>query len=87
MQISKKSKTFSEFSLQFCNLHNFFDVSTKKLRPIASIFPKLWTPNEAVTSISKRSVFGASLGSQRGNGFQTRLKSVRQNFYPLVSSL
>ena len=52
---------------------------------VVYIFPKLFTAEDAVTQMSKMSLFRASFGSQRGNGSQTLLESARQHFYPFAS--
>ena len=41
----------------------------------------------AVTETSKRSCFRTPLANERVNGFQTLLKSARNNYYPLFSSI
>ena len=58
MQLSQKKKTFSQvFSKFLKSSFNFEHFQTKKKTLIAEVFPKLRTPKNIVSSISKRSRF------------------------------
>ena len=48
---------------------------------IAEVFPKLQTPKNMVTSMSKKSHFKGSFGKQHGKRAQTLLKFAWQNLY------
>ena len=42
------------------------------------------TPNEVLTYMSKRPYFRTRFGKQLVSGFETRLKSVRHNYYRIL---
>ena len=48
------------------------------------MFPKLSTPMDVATEMSKRSCLRQPFGSQRVNSYQTLLKSSRHHFYTPV---
>ena len=54
---------------------------------IAGVFPKLQTPKNVVTSVSKKSRFKGSFGKQRGKRDQTLLKFACQYHYHIYWSL
>ena len=54
---------------------------------IAGVFPKLQTPKNVVTSVSKKSRFKGSFGKQRGKRDQTLLKFPCQYHYHIYWSL
>ena len=54
---------------------------------IAEVFPKLQTPKNMVTSMSKKSHFKGSFGKQHGKRAQTLLKFAWQNLYHIYWSL
>ena len=54
---------------------------------IAGVFPKLQTPKNVVTSVSKKSRFNGSFGKQRGKRDQTLLKFACQYHYHIYWSL
>ena len=47
---------------------------------IADVFPKLYTPKDVVTEMSKRPRFRTLFHSQHVKEFQTLLKSEQQHF-------
>ena len=58
MQLSrKKKKIFSIFFQHFGNLVEILDIFEKTVTLIAEVFPKLRTPKNMFSSISKRSRF------------------------------
>ena len=54
---------------------------------IADLFPKLRTPKNMVTSMSKKSRFKRSFGKQHGKRAQTLLKFAWQHLYHIYWSL
>ena len=54
---------------------------------IADLFPKLRTPKNMVTSMSKKSRFKGSFGKEHGKRAQTLLKFAWQNLYHIYWSL
>ena len=75
MQLSRKQKTFSEFFAAFLKSSlNFEHFQQKKMTLIAEVFPKLPTPKNIVTSVSKKFRFKGSFGKQHGKCAQTLLK-------------
>ena len=54
---------------------------------IAEVFPKLRTPKNMVTSMSKKSRFKGSFGKQHGKRAQTLLKFAWQHLYHIYWSL
>ena len=59
----------------------------KKMTLIAEVFPKLQTPKNMVTSMSKKSRFKGSFGKQHGKRAQTLLKVPWQHLYHIYWSL
>ena len=53
---------------------------------IAEVFPKLRTPKNMVTSMSKKSRFKGSFGKQHGKGAQTLLKFAWEYLYHIYWS-
>ena len=61
MQVSGKQKTFSQFFTAFYKSSlNFEHFQKKKMPLIPEAFPKLRTPKNMVTSMSKKSSFKGS---------------------------
>ena len=84
MQLSRKQKTFSEFFSAFLKSSlNFehFQKKKKKMTLIAQVFPKLRTPKNIVTSMSKKSRFNGSFGKQHGKRAETLLKFAWEYLY------
>ena len=82
MQLSQKQKTFSEFSsASLKSSLNFENFQKKKMTLIAEVFPRVQTPKNMVTSMSKKSRFKGSFGKQHGKRAQTLLKFAWQNLY------
>ena len=88
MQVSRKQKTFYQFSSAFlkCNL-NFEHFPKKKMSLIAEVFPKLRSPKNKVRSISIKSRLKGSFGKQHGKRNQTLLKFAWQYLYHIHWSL
>ena len=63
------------------------NIFNKKITLIAEVFPKLRTPKNMVTSMSKKSRFKRSFGKQHGKRAQTLLKFAWQNLYHIYWSL
>ena len=81
MQLSQKQKTFSEFSsASLKSSLNFEHLQKKKMTLIAEVFPRVQTPKNMVTSMSKKSRFKGSFGKQHGKRDQTLLKFAWQYF-------
>ena len=57
------------------------NIFKKKMTLIAKVFPKLGTPKNMVTSMSKKSRFKGSFAKQHGKRAQTLLKFAWQNLY------
>ena len=75
MQLSQKQKTFSRFFSAFLKSSlNFKHFEKKRMTLIAEVFPKLRTPKNMVTSMSKKSRFKGFFGKQHGKGTHTLLK-------------
>ena len=79
MQLDQKPKTFAEFFFAFLKSTSNFEHFRKKGNLIANVFPKLRTPKNMVTSMSKKSRFRGSLERQHGNRAQTFLKFAWQH--------
>ena len=63
------------------------NIFKKKMTLIAEVFPKLRTPKNMVTSMSKKSRFKGSFGKQHGKRAQTLLKFAWQHLYHIYWSL
>ena len=88
MQLSQKQKTFSEFSsVSLKSSLNFEHFQKKKMTLIAEVFPRVQTPKNMVTSMSKKSRFKGSFGKQHGKRAQTLLKFAWQHLYHIYWSL
>ena len=88
MQLSQKPKKISEFFSAFLKSSlNFEHFHQKKMSLIADLFPKLWTPENLVRSMSKKSRFKGSFGKQHGKRAQTLLKFAWQHLYHIYWSL
>ena len=88
MQLSRKQKTFSEFFAAFLKSSlNFEHFQQKKMTLIAEVFPKLRTPKNIVTSVSKKFRFKGSFGKQHGKCAKTLLKIAWQELYRIYWSL
>ena len=89
MQLSQKQKTFSQFFSAFLkstlNLEHF--PKKKKTTLPAEVFPKLQTPKNMVTSMSKKSRFNGSFRKQYGKRAQTLFKLAWQYLYRIYWSL
>ena len=88
MQLSLKLKNF--FWIFFCIFEisfKFWTFSKKRLTLVAEVFPKLRTPKNMVTSMSKKSPFNWSFGKQHGKRDQTLLKFPWHHLYHIYWSL
>ena len=84
MQLSRKQKTFSDFFSVFLESSwNFEHFAKKRMTLIADVFPKLRTPKNMVTSMSKKSRFKGSFGKQHDKRAQTFLKFAWQHLYDI----
>ena len=68
-------------------IHQSLDILEKKVTLIASVFLKLWTLKDALRKMSKKPGFRASFDSQHAKKSQTLMKSSRQHFDHISSSL
>ena len=87
MQLSRKQKTFSEFFSAFLKSSLDFEHFQTNMTLIVEVFPKLRTPKNMVTSMSKKSRFKGSFGKQHGKRAQTLLKFAWQHLYHIYWSL
>ena len=78
----KNAKLFQDFLLHFWNVHEIYNILTKRMSVLASLFPKLLFRKEVATETSKRSRFKTPFGNQRVNAFQIPLKVARHHYYP-----
>ena len=84
MQVSRKQKTFSEFSAALIKSNlNFEHSQKKKMSLIADVFPKVRSPKNLVSSMSKNPRFKGSFGKQQSTRAQTLLKFAWQNLYDI----
>ena len=84
------SKTKNFFWIFFCIFEisfNFWTFSKKRITLIAELFPKLGTPKNMITSMSKKSSFNGSFGKQHGKDAQSSLKFPWQYLYHIYWSL
>ena len=81
MQLPGKQKSFCEFFSAFLESSLNFEHFQKKMTLIAEVFPKLRTPKNMVTAMSKKSRFKRSFGKQHGKRAQTLWKFAWQNLY------
>ena len=81
MQLSRKQKTFSEFFSAFLKSSLDFEHFQTNMTLIVEVFPKLRTPKNMVTSMSRESRFKGSFGKQHGKRAQTLLKFAWQHLY------
>ena len=75
MQLSNKSKIFSEIFTPFLKFTSNFKHFKKKMTLIAYLFLELRTAKHVVTKMSKNHLFRISFDSQHSKGFETLLKS------------
>ena len=87
MQLSKKRKTFSNFSFRLCNLHQNLNIFKPKMMLIANEFPKLETVKNLVRPLSKKRRFRKSFDSQHVKESQTLVKSAWEHFYHFFITL
>ena len=85
MQLSKKQKTFSQFSAAFLkSASNFEHFEKKNQRLIAYVYPKSQIANNFFRWMLKKPHFRTPFNSQCAKGSQTLLKSARQYFYHIL---
>ena len=80
-QLSQKRKASQGFLLRFWNVHQVLKILIKKLSLLAKVYPKLLTPNEVETQMSKRHFFRTSFGKQCVSGFEALLQSPQHRYY------
>ena len=78
----KNGRLFLDFSLKFWKAREIYNISKKRMRVLAKLFPKLLFRTEVATETSRRSFFRTPFGNQRVNGFQTQLKVATPHYYP-----
>ena len=78
----KNGRVFPDILLDFCNVHEIYNIFKKTMSVLAWLFPKLLFPKEVATETSRMSFFRTPLGNQRVNMFQTTLKDARHHYYP-----
>ena len=79
MQLSLKQFVCSNSFLHFSNVDKILKICQKKMTLMADVFAKLWTPENVVRLISKKSCIRGSFDKQHGKCDQILLKSERQN--------
>ena len=89
MQVSRKQKMFSQFFSAILKSNLNFERFQKKnkMTLTAEVFPKLQTPKNMVTSMSKKSPFKRSLTKQHEKHAQILFKSPWQHLYHIYWSL
>ena len=80
-QLSRKREAFSTFFIAFLKCTSSLEHFEKKMSLLVSVFPKLLTPNEVVTEMSKKPYFRTHFGKERVSGFEKLLKSARHHYY------
>ena len=83
----KKWKLFLGFLFHLWNVHQLSNIFKKKMIVIANVFPKLQTVKYLVKPLSRKLLFRTSFDNQRINGYRTVVKSAREHFYHIFSSL
>ena len=78
----KNGRLFLDFLLKFWNAREIYNISKKRMRVLALLFPKLLFRTEVATETSRRSFFRTPFGNQRVNGFQRPLKVATHHYYP-----
>ena len=66
MHLSRKQKSFSEFSHAFCNSALSLEHFQKKMTLIAYVFPKLPTTKNVLRQMSKSSLFREPVDRRHG---------------------
>ena len=89
MKLPKKEKATSRVSAAFLKSRLYFEYfpKKKKMTFIASAFPRLRTPKDMVTWMSKKSCFRRPFNKEHGKQDQTLLKSESQHLYHLYWSM
>ena len=87
IQLSQKRKNFPNFSFHFWNLHQILNILKKNMIFIATLFRKLLTVRDLVTTLSKKHRSRTPFDSQHVKGSKGRVKSAWKNFYHILSSL
>ena len=77
----KNDKHFLEFLFNFSNLDKILRIFKTKIKFIAEIFGRLFSPRNVVTWIPESSCFRRPFHSQHVHLSQTLLKSAQQHFY------
>ena len=80
-------KLFLNFLLHFSDLRPILNFLKKKMIFIAIAFPKLQTVKDLVRPLSKKCRFRTPFESQHVKGPQTFVKSAREHFHHIISSL
>ena len=83
----RNKKLFLNFFLHFSNLVENLNIFKKKVSLVAEVFPKLRSPKNMVTSMSKNSSYKASFAKQHGKRTQRLLKFAWQHLYHIYLSL
>ena len=83
----KNEKLFLSCLFHFWILQLILNIFKKRNSVIANVCPILQTVKDLVRPISKKHCFRTSFDSQLVKGSQTLLKSVREHFYHIFSSL
>ena len=83
----KNQNLFLNFLFCLCNVHQILNISKKKMIVIGNVFPILQTVKGLVRSVPKIHHFRTSFDSQHVKGSQTLVKSAREHFYQIFSSL
>ena len=83
MQLDQEAKTFAKIFFAFLKSTSNFEHFRKKVTLIANVFPKLRTPKNVTSTMSKKCRFRRSLEKQHG---KWKLKFERQHLYHIYWS-
>ena len=81
MQISKKTKTLSEWFYCISQIYITFWIFLKKVTHIAYVFPKLQPAKEVVKQMSRKPRFRTPFNSQHVKGSRRIVKFAWQHFF------
>ena len=87
MQLSLKTKKFSDFFFHFWNLYQILNVVETKTIFLATLLRKSQPVKNLVGPLSKNYFFRKPFDSQHVKGSQTLVKSAREHFHHVLPSL
>ena len=83
----KNEKVFLSFLFHFRNFQQILNIFKEKKVVIANVFPKLQNVKDLVRPHSKMCYFRTSFDSEHIKASETLVKSAREHFYHIFSSL